>query len=322
MPRTTDAGHGFSVSAAKFVTLHHLRQLHTHMKRHLTATLLIALLAIITTATMGSCSGSEPDPIPEPETLDRTILVYMVADNNLSYQYRADTLNIEKMEQAARDGSLNGGNLVIYYDGPFTSPELKIITRKETKTIKAYSEDESSLSINRIKQVLDDVKSLYPASQRGLVLWSHGTGWIDDTYSRSITSTYSFGQDNNSASGRATMKITSLAQALDGENFDFIYFDCCLMASVEVAYQLRTATKAIIASGTELPIEGMPYADNIPAMFEPDIDLEKIAQNTISFYADGKVPNLGCSITVIINEHILALAQATADIMRLSLIHI
>ena len=87
------------------------------MKRHLTATLLIALLAIITTATMGSCSGSEPDPIPEPETLDRTILVYMVADNNLSYQYRADTLNIEKMEQAARDGSLNGGNLVIYYDG-------------------------------------------------------------------------------------------------------------------------------------------------------------------------------------------------------------
>ena len=44
MPRTTDAGHGFSVSAAKFVTLHHLRQLHTHMKRHLTATLLKACL--------------------------------------------------------------------------------------------------------------------------------------------------------------------------------------------------------------------------------------------------------------------------------------
>lgn len=283
------------------------------MERILTR-LLITLLAILPAA-ISSCSNSEPEPEPEPSGLDRTVLVYMVADNNLSYQFRADTLNIEKMEQAAREGTLNGGNLVIYYDGPFTAPELKVVTRKETKSIKSYSEDESSLSVNRMRQVLADVKSLFPASQRGLVLWSHGTGWLDDSYSRTTT-TYSFGQDNNSATGRATMKLTSLSQALVGENFDFIYFDCCLMSTVEVAYQLRTASKAIIASGTELPIEGMPYDDNIPAMFEPNLDLDKIAQNTLSFYNDGKVDNSGCSIAVIRNEYISALAEATAAIMR------
>lgn len=286
------------------------------MKRHLTATLLIALLAIITAATMQSCSGSEPDPIPEPETLDRTILVYMVADNNLGSYYHIDDDNIAQMEEAARAGHLNGGNLVVYHDGASSAPELRIITPEQTAVVKTYSEDESSLSVSRMQQVIEDVRTLFPATERGLVMWSHGTGWLDDTASRSTASTYSFGLDDNSSSGRATMKITSLAQALDGEDFDFIYFDCCLMASVEVAYQLRTATKAIISSATELPIEGMPYSVNIPAMFEPELDLAQIAANTLDFYLGPSAQYNYCSISVVMTEPLQQLAQATAEIMR------
>ncbi len=283
------------------------------MERILTR-LLITLLAILPAA-ISSCSNSEPEPEPEPSGLDRTVLVYMVADNNLGSYYHVDDNNIAQMEAAALAGKLNGGNLVVYHDGATAAPELKVITPGKTTIVKAYSEDESSLSVARMKQVLADVESLFPASQRGLVLWSHGTGWLDDSSSRSA-SLLSFGQDDNSSAGRATMKLTSLAQALEGENFDFIYFDCCLMSSVEVAYQLRTAAKAIIASGTELPIEGMPYAENIPAMFEPQLDLTQIASNTLDYYMGPSASYNYCSIAVIMTDPLRQLAEATAAIMR------
>ncbi|WP_290072625.1 clostripain-related cysteine peptidase [Paramuribaculum intestinale] len=286
------------------------------MRRHLT-NIFTSLLAVISAAVMPSCSGSdEPTPEPEPDATDRTILVYMVADNNLGSYYHVDDDNIAQMEEATRAGHLNGGNLVVYHDGASSAPELRVITPEQTIVIKSYSENESSLSVSRMQQVIEDVRTLFPATQRGLVMWSHGTGWLDDAASRTTASTYSFGQDDNSSAGRTTMKITTLAQALDGEDFDFIYFDCCLMASVEVAYQLRTATKAIIASGTELPIEGMPYAVNIPAMFEQDLDLSKIAANTLDFYLGPTVQYKYCTISVVMTEPLQQLAQATADIMR------
>lgn len=283
------------------------------MERLLTK-LLITLLAVLPAA-ISSCSGSEPEPEPEPQGLDRTVLVYMVADNNLGSYYHVDDNNIAQMEEAALAGKLNGGNLVIYHDGATTPPELKVITPGKTTVVKSYPEDESSLSVERMKQVLADVRSLFPASQRGLVLWSHGTGWLDDSMSRSA-STLSFGQDDNSSTGRATMRLTSLARALDGENLDFIYFDCCLMSSVEVAYQLRTAAKAIIASGTELPVEGMPYSENIPAMFEPTLDLTQIASNTLGYYLGPSASYNYCTISVVMTQPLGQLAEATAAIMR------
>ena len=87
------------------------------MRRHLT-NIFTSLLAVISAAVMPSCSGSdEPTPEPEPDATDRTILVYMVADNNLGSYYHVDDDNIAQMEAAARAGHLNGGNLVVYHDG-------------------------------------------------------------------------------------------------------------------------------------------------------------------------------------------------------------
>ena len=70
--------------------------------------LLITLLAILPAA-ISSCSSSEPEPEPEPSGLDRTVLVYMVADNNLGSYYHVDDNNIAQMEAAALAGKLNGG---------------------------------------------------------------------------------------------------------------------------------------------------------------------------------------------------------------------
>lgn len=271
-------------------------------------------LMLLAAAVMTACGSDEPDPVKTPT---RTVLVYMAADNSLDSYFNANTVNLSQMEAAVAAGALgDGGRLVVFHDGASTAPELFEITQQGRVNIRSYDESESSVSEEHMRRVLADVKAAAPADEYGLVLWSHGTGWIESSTSRSGgvgPSAQSFGQDLHPTSKE--MKVTTLASALEGWNFEFIYFDCCFMATVEVAYELRHATPWIIASATELPVEGMPYGVNIPAMFAPELDLKQIAANTLAYYLSGEASYEYCTISLISTEALPALADATRAIM-------
>lgn len=272
---------------------------------------LILLAAVVMTA---CSSGDEPDPVEEPS---RTVLVYMAADNSLGSSFNSDTQNLSQMDKAVAAGALGkNGRLLVYHDGASTAPELLEITPKGRLTLISYSESESSMSEGRMRQVISDMKATAPADSYGLVLWSHGTGWIESSASRSAdleAAPQSFGQDLHPSN--TEMKVTTLASVLRGGEFEFIYFDCCFMATVEVAYELRDATPWIIASATELPVEGMPYTVNIPAMFETELDLKQIAKNTLDYYLSGKASYEYCTISLISTTALPELASATRAIM-------
>lgn len=278
----------------------------------------LAILCGMLVFALSSCSkNDEPDPAAEPKC---TVLVYMIADNSLgSHSWNMDSYNLKQMQEAVADGALNGGRLLVYYD-PYEAdvePKLLEITPKETVTLKTYSEGGSSVDADFMRGVLDDAASIAPAPKNWLVLWSHGTGWIESSDSRSAgsqASTTSFGQDLHP--NRAEMKVTSLATALGKGNYDVIYFDCCFMGCVEVMYELRHAAKEIVASATELPIEGMPYRVNIPAMFADNATARKVADNTLAYYMSEQVKNNSCTIAVVKTDELEPLAEATRAIMR------
>lgn len=273
-------------------------------------------LMLVAVAVMTACGkGDEPDPVKPPS---RTVLVYMIADNSLgSSSFGVDADNLAQMDKAVAAGALGEtGRLLVYHDGATATPELLEITAEGRRTLTAYSESESSVSESRMRQVINDMKSEAPADGYGLVLWSHGTGWIESSTSRSGTPgavTQSFGQDLHPTS--TEMKVTTLASVLNGEGFEFIYFDCCFMATVEVAYELRDATPWIIASATELPVEGMPYTVNIHAMFAEELDLEQIAANTLDYYKSPEASYNSCTISLISTAALPELAAATRAIM-------
>ncbi len=279
-----------------------------------------------------SCSKDEPQPDPVPT---RTVIVYMAANCNLGTM-GYDRLDLEEMRTAA-PSIPEGSHLVVYHAGRNKAPELKEITAAADVSHKVYDggyRNGLTLTPERMRGVFADGKALAPAVSYGLVFWSHGTGWVETSESRSSApsvsdgmsrsgseemftvpdqqiSTFSFGNDYGTE-----MKITSLAEALSGQRFDFIYFDCCLMGSVEVAYELRNVTPTIVASPTELQIFGMRYDLNIPEFFKPEPDMKEAARNTFNYYAqgiDGRDPS--CSMVVIETEHLPALAAATRDIM-------
>lgn len=271
---------------------------------------------------MAACSDKSDDPQSGIAEANRAVLVYMVADNNLSRWALTDLKEMRSV--AAKECEKQNARWIVYYSGPDHKPRLiEFDTGGNEKTLASYSSSELSVSINRMREVINDFKRIAPAKNYGLVFWSHGTGWINDTGSvdepKSTTGLYSdmsplsFGYEGTSG---ARMKVTSLGKALNGNHFEFIYFDCCHMATIEVAYELRHATDLIAASPTELGLEGMPYDKNIPYLL--NADLRSAINETYRFYSDqyNNGDGYGCSISLLNIKDIDKFAQATKSILK------
>lgn len=278
-------------------------------------TLILTLLPILALWLTG-CGHDSPSP-----SSGRALLVYMEANNNLTpYALR----DINEMKQGMRGNS--SGRLIVYLHQPSESPRLiEILSDGSERTLRTYSSDISSVTIQRMSQVMDDFHSLTSGSaSHALVLWSHGTGWLADDGSivdpdldpeerSDRLAPLSFGWDG--LTHPTKMRIPALAQALSGHSLDFIYFDCCHMATVETVYELRHMAPYIVASPTELGNDGMPYDKNIPLLLSDTPKLAEAATNTYQYYDNPLM--YGCAITLISTDGLEKLASATRKVLSL-----
>ena len=285
---------------------------HSYLTR-----IMMSLMALLL---LGSCGDDDDSLEPQgpPAEVSRTVLVYMIADNNLASDWGSDDEDISEMLKAAKAGGLNGGRLLVYHNRLGTSkgnvPEMLEITANGLKTLKQYPDDRTIYSVDpeRIREVMVDLKTLAPAEDYGLVLWSHANGWLgapagSEDYYRS------FGDDRG-----YHITLPSLAKALEDEEFSFLYLDCCLMGNIECVYELRNVAPRIEAAPTELHVDGMPYDRNVPLMFLETPDLDGMARNTFDYYDDykGNKPfTPWCQIASYDTSGLETLAQATRDIM-------
>jgi hypothetical protein len=249
------------------------------------------------------------EPIPEtrnPVTANRTVLVYMVASNSLGDSF--DSSDLSEMMQAAEAGDIDNGRLLVYHVPKTGVPVLKEVTAAGFDTLKVYTNTETSLSVDRIRQVISDTKTFAPALDYGMILWSHATGWLEDSSETDYT-LYSFGIDKGKK-----MNNADLALALIGQDMDFLYFDCCYMSCVEVAYQMRDVTKTFVGSVTELPADGMPYDQTLKYFFKEDgADLVGAARTTYEYYSKSDDYNF-FTISVIDETALNNLADAAREL--------
>ncbi len=273
---------------------------------------ILSLITIFCCILFSSCHKKHDEPGKEDDAIHRTVLVYMVADNTLGDAY-CDNSDLQEMLAAAKADKLNGGRLLVYHNRPGTgfgkAPQLLEITKEGSVVIKEYPNDPAIYSVDpaRIKEVIADTKKLAPAKDYGLVLWSHADGWLEH---EGDYSSRSFGDDR-----KKHITLPGLAKALEKNYFSFIYFDCCLMGNIEVAYELRRLTPVIVASPTELPIDGMPYDENVECFFangEPN--MLNAAYNTYKHYANGNRDPY-CQMVVINTDQLDALASASRSIL-------
>lgn len=263
-----------------------------------------------------ACSDDPEAPIekPVPENVTRTVLVYQAANNNLGTPSAAyDVADVKEMIKAAKAGDIGDGRLLVYRGAYRSKPLLLEITKEKLDTIKYYSSDTLSVDSRRLSQVLKDMTTIAPANEYGLVLWSHGSGWLQDGMEEDAAVNRSFGSE-----GGKTMNITTLTKVLEaGPKLQWLYFDCCFMASIETVYELRYTAPVIVASPTELPVDGMPYDLNIKEFFRAgSANMVQAATNTFNSYNNLVGAYRTCTMSVINTGALDALADATAAIYK------
>ena len=274
-----------------------------------------------------SCRHDEDEPIvPKPveqEMTGRTVLVYILSAGSGLDSYRVG--DMKEMRDAAINGDITDGRLIIFHSSNDGNQVLQEMRSDGTlDTLKVYDPIIRPQTSQRMSEVIVDMKKEAPAKDYGLILWGHGSGWLEDGVNdpANVAQTYSYGGEYN---GKYWMNMTSLARILDGVDFSFIYFDCCYMASVEAMYQLRNVTPYIVASSAEVMGWGMPYDRNIKHFFATEPELVEAARNTYDYYQDlgdnhpeltaGEIKRYGyCTLTVINTAGLDKVAAATRSI--------
>ena len=229
-----------------------------------------------------SCNKEE---LLNPEPVNRTIIVYMAADNDLSTDALAD---IEEMKQGF---PITRDNLIVFVDMTDKPPYLLKIEKEKETIVKSYPELDSADPIT-LAEVTGEIIRLYPAEEYGLILWSHGTSWLP-----AGMSLRSFGKDAGSGN-ISGINIPELAKSLPLK-FNFILMDACLMGSIEVAYELKDKTDFIIASSTETIYTGFPYDMIIPELVKPEIDFKRVGEYYYDYYNNLEGAYRSATISVI-----------------------
>ena len=220
-------------------------------------------------AALTACSHNdepEEDPIAE-----RTVLVYMSAENDLSSFALSD---LDEMKQASRSLKDNQ-QLVAYIDRADTIPPF-YARIKDGAFVDSVSVSESSSADPAVLEAaLSYVRTHYPSRSYGLVLWGHASGWLVSNDSIPYNHSRAYGGDTETNSASRTIKhwmnIPSMAVAVNkgmgGTPLKFIMGDCCSFGCVEVAYELRHVAEYVIGSPAEVPDDGAPFDLVIPEMF-------------------------------------------------------
>lgn len=219
-----------------------------------------------------SCINDEDKP-----SVDRIILVYMGGDNNLSEETDA---KIDALYKGWNEN--NRGKLVIYCDPADDLPQLiEICTCAKGNTIKKIIhtyEEENSASQEVLNRVIKDVKKQYPAPSYGLILFSHASGWLPEGSLSKPKSVLTDGKDE--------MSLNDFAKAIPDNSFDFIIFEACFMAGIEVAYELKDKTDYILASSAEIVSPGFEeiYKRSLSYLYEPTTNLKGFGESAFNYF--------------------------------------
>ena len=250
-----------------------------------------SLLFIIIVNLLLACQQEEKteNVVPETTHARRTIIMYACGDNNLSASLQNDIKEAIKGSADLADDC----RLILFADfckidtkdNVFSNelPYIAEITDGKKTVVKEYPEDFYSTSADNMTDVLQWIVNQYPANEYALILSGHANGPIvkeDSIPTQYTTRLYAYGGDatdgKNTASDIKWLNIPSLATVLSNLkdtddtrlHFDYVFFDCCCMQTIEVAYELRNYTDYITAVASETPDEGAPYASIVPILGE------------------------------------------------------
>lgn len=307
------------------------------------------------------CRDAETDTDDVQMQGQRTVLVYMAAENSMQEGYGADGLgqhHKDSAEMVRGSKSLLKHNRLLMFVDDKSAPRLYLLTAadKAPRLVRTWTDDVCSTSPDVLRDVLNWVAEHYPSREYGLVMWSHGTGWLPSTnkdYGSTIAearrseatpsgkknetsavSLHAWGIDvgtdgvgDKTADGSwgAQMDVADMAQAIAQSrmgHLKYIFFDACLMQSVETCYALREVTDYVVASPISTPMAGADYEGAVrKGLFSADpADIARtyFAAATDPDRQREEYDDFGMVISVVRTDRLPALAEAVKTALPLT----
>jgi hypothetical protein len=208
-----------------------------------------------------SCGGDEDGNGNGPPPGGKkkwTVLVYMMADNNL------EPSGVDDLNEMMAGGSTSEVAIVVEADrhsdyskdpvgglGDWEGTLRLLVQKGKLEQLSDLGETDQAQPAALAAFIEWGVKT-YPAERYALVMWNHGMAWPG------------FGHDEKTDTH---MTLTQLAQGIkDGlakaglARLDLLGFDACLMANLAVAHELADVAPHIVASEELEPGHGWDYA--------------------------------------------------------------
>ena len=244
---------------------------------------------------------------PNPVRRNMTVVVYIAAENSLSRFYHSD---LAEMESVADQIPLDC-NFVVYVDSS-TLPAIYLLNAQQGKVTYRTLNEEDSCNPTTFRKNIRDIVQEFPAEHYGLVMWSHGSGWIPPAKAPGkIAKTIGVDNNmNNETNYGSELEIPDMRKELEeiGVHWDYIFFDACFMQCVETAYELRSLTDYIIASPAEIPVLGAPYDKIMDCLTEKDTEwATHLPEKYYAYYKD----NDGLVISTVKTSELDSLLQVT-----------
>lgn len=225
--------------------------------------------------------------------------------------------NIRDMKQAVKDqGGLGTTRLFVFIARSTTEAHLYEIKYENNTlrndTLQRYTFPETNYTTTEgLASILTRVKSASPTKKYSMIIGCHGSGWLPVGKVLKMPRRRAFGTAS-AADTQYQTEISTLAQAIEQTDtrMEYILFDDCYMAGIEIAYELRNVTQYVIASTCEMLDYGMPYHKCGSALLKHDY--EGVCTEFINFYKSYHTPY--GTLSVIDCEQTEPMAQLMAKI--------
>ncbi len=303
-----------------------------------TSAIAVMILAIF----MGGCT-KETDRSTFPR--EEFVTVYYCAGfNNLSSSIQKN-IDVLKKGELPFDGSKH--KMLVFSHFSKSDSNFKDLTESHliqyTKTFGILKAD-TLLTIDQsryatdpavLNEVLSKVQELFPSAHYGMVVSSHGTGWLPaGKYStgnviqmskrKKVAGDLPLYRYNEDPGSPKVKTFGAEVTVLDGKNYsiemtaqsmaaaipihlDYILFDACLMGGVEVAYEFKDVADKIAFSPTEVLATGFDYSD-ISFLLADQTDIDGFCKRYFDYYDSQSGSMQSATISVVRSSALPALA--------------
>jgi pimeloyl-ACP methyl ester carboxylesterase len=276
-----------------------------------------------------------------------TVLVYMAGDdrspNGIEYAIAQDLAEIKQV------GSTDSVHFIVQTDDATGKASYRYHLRKGTDLasdrIERFNGDLNSGSTKTLVDFVKWAHYLFPAERTALVLWGHGSGHDDQNVYRTVRGsvnprtaarlaqkrmgffsstrrsileqgpTRGYGYDDTAGDflDNAELRKTLLqVKGIIGRKLDLLGFDACLMAMIEVAYQIHDVARILVASERTEPGDGWWYSRALRGLAKnPKTPPSKFAGDIVRAYRDAYQDDM--TLSAIDLEKIPLLARNISD---------